>query len=161
AVTLGVRFWSTTEGSVSAIQFYRGAVSPQGYIATLFSATGTTLGSVQMPQESGPVPGWQVAQFPSPIPISPNTSYIAAYYAPSGQYADDSLGLSQGVIAGPLAAPASASVGGNGVYHQGNGFPNATWQDSNYYVDVLFTPTTMTPYLQLSVNPSNPSIASD
>src|SRR5207302_1506294 len=83
------------------------------------------------------------------------------YYAPSGQYADDSLGLSQGVITGPLAAPASASVGGNGVYHQGNGFPNATWQDSTYYVDVLFTPTTMTPYLQLSVNPSNPSIAAD
>src|SRR5207248_923518 len=38
AVTLGVKFWSTTGGSVSAIQFYRGAVSPQGYIATLFSA---------------------------------------------------------------------------------------------------------------------------
>jgi hypothetical protein len=161
ALTLGVKFWSTTAGSVSAIKFYRGATSPQGYIATLYSATGTVLGSVQMSQEAGPVPGWQVAQFASPISISPNTSYVAAYYAPSGQYADDSYALSQGATVGPLTAPASASVGGNGVYHQGNAFPNATWQDSNYYVDVLFTPATVTPYLQLSLNPSNPSIASD
>jgi hypothetical protein len=161
AVTLGVKFWSTTAGSVSAIHFYRGAASPQGYVATLFSATGTPLGSVQMSQESGPVPGWQLAQFATPISISPNTSYVAAYYAPSGQYADDYYGLSQGVVTGPLAAPASASVGGNGVYHQGNGFPNIAWQDSNYYVDVLFTPVRVDPYLQLSLNPPNPSIASN
>ena len=161
ALTLGVKFWSTTAGSVSAIKFYRGAASPQGYIATLYSATGTVLGSVQMSQESGPVPGWQVAQFASPISISPNTSYVAAYYAPSGQYADDYYALSQGVTSGPLAAPASASVGGNGVYRQGNGFPNSLFEDSNYYVDVMFTPATAVPYLQLSVNPTNPSISSD
>ena len=160
ALTLGVKFWSTTAGLISAIKFYRGAVSPQGYIATLYSATGTVLGSVQMSQESGPVPGWQVAQFALPISISPNTSYVAAY-APARQYADDSYALSQGVTAGPLTAPASASVGGNGVYHQGNAFPNTTWQDSNYYVGVQFTPATVTPYLQLSLNPLNPSIASD
>src|SRR3984893_15030233 len=106
ALTLGVKFWSTTAGSVSAIKFYRGAASPQGYIATLYSATGTVLGSVQMSQELGPVPGWQVAQFASPISIIANTSYVAAYYATSGQYADDSYALSQGATVGPLTAPA-------------------------------------------------------
>jgi hypothetical protein len=64
------------------------------------------------------------------------------------------------VTAGPLAAPASATVGGNGVYYYGNGFPRSTWEASNYFVDVLFTSTVVTPYLKLSVNPTNPSIAS-
>jgi hypothetical protein len=46
------------------------------------------------------------------------------------------------------------------VYYQGNGFPQKSHLGSNYYVDVLFTSTAVNPYLQISVNPSNPSIAS-
>jgi hypothetical protein len=101
AVTVGLKFWSTTAGSVSAIKFYRGAASPQGYIATLYSAAGTVLGSVQMAQESSPVPGWQVAQFASPISISRNTSYVAAYYAPSGLIVN-STGSGQKVAIVPM-----------------------------------------------------------
>ena len=43
---------------------------------------------------------------------------------------------------GPAAAeaPASATVGGNGVYRYGaGGFPDGSYGDSNYFVDVLFT----------------------
>src|SRR5208283_4914702 len=72
--TLGVKFWSSESGSISAILFYRGSVSPQGYLASLYSASGTLLGSVKMAGESGPVPGWQEADFAAPIPISPNTT---------------------------------------------------------------------------------------
>jgi hypothetical protein len=45
-------------------------------------------------------------------------------------------GLTNGASNGPLIAPASSQVGGNGVYTYSTGFPNQTWQDSNYYVDV-------------------------
>jgi hypothetical protein len=160
AVTLGVKFWSTQAGTISAITFYRGATSPGGYVARLYSARGDVLAEVTMPQESDPVPGWQTATFAAPISISANTTYVAAYYAPSGQYADGYYGLSQGVATGPLAAPASATVGGNGVYLYGNGFPKSTWADSNYFVDVLFASATQTPYLTLSFDPPNPSISS-
>src|SRR6267143_2250254 len=57
AVTAGVKFWSTQPGAISAIRFYRGATSPQGYVATLYSATGIQLSVVNMSQESGAVPG--------------------------------------------------------------------------------------------------------
>ncbi|HZU91695.1 MAG TPA: DUF4082 domain-containing protein [Stellaceae bacterium] len=161
AVTLGVKFWSSQSGTISGIRFYRGAVSPYGYVASLYSASGSLLGSVKMAHESSPVPGWQVAKFASPIPISANKTYVAAYYAPSGQYVDVYYGLSNGVTTGPLHAPASATVGGNGVYVYARAFPNQTWEDSNYFVDVLFTPTATTPYLKLSFNPANPSVASN
>jgi len=158
AITLGVKFWSSQPGVISAVRFYRGAVSPQGYVARLYAANGTLLGSVNMAQESGPVPGWQEADFATPISISANQTYIAAYYAPSGQYADVFFGLTQGVTNGPLNVPGSAAVGGNGVYNYGNSFPSSTWNDSNYFVDVLFMPTTPAPYLVLNFNPGNPSI---
>jgi hypothetical protein len=66
-VTLGVKFWSSQSGAISAIRFYRAAVSSQGYVARLYTAGGTLLGSATLAQDTGPVPGWQVANFSSPI----------------------------------------------------------------------------------------------
>jgi len=157
--TLGLKFWSTQAGSISAIRFYRGAVSPEGYVAELYSAGGSLLGQAVLSAESGPVPGWQTVDFANPIPISANTTYVAAYYAPSGRYAETTNGLKAGGAVGTLNAPASATVGGNGVFFYGQGFPKKSSKASNYFVDVVFTPAAPTPYLQLSVNPPNPSIA--
>ena len=91
-ITLGVKLWSSQSGTVSAIRFYRGTTSPLGYVARLYSASGTVLGSVTMAHESGPVPSWQVATFAAPISISPNTTYVAAYYVPSGEYMGRPMG---------------------------------------------------------------------
>ena len=88
-------------------------MSPSGYVASLYSASRSLLGSVTMAHESGPVPGWQVATFATPISIKPNTTYVAAYYVPSGEYPDVYYGLTQGVTTGPLNVPASSIVGGN------------------------------------------------
>jgi len=156
AVTLGVKFWSSQPGTILGIRFYRAVKSPQGYVADLYSADGTMLGSTTMAPGSGPLPGWQEVDFPSPIPISANTTYIAAYYCPVGQGAWDAYGLTYGVTNGPLTAPASGAVGGNGVYHYDNSFPNNSNESSNYYVDVLFAPTGAA--LVLNFNPPHPSI---
>jgi len=154
--TLGVKFWSSQSGTISAIRFYRAVASPQGYVAKLYSADGRLLGSATIAKETSPLPGWQVANFDSPIPILANTTYISAYYCPIGQGAGDPNGLKNGAMKGPLTAPASSAVGGNGVYNSKNAFPRSSQQASNYYVDVLFTPTG--PSLVLSFNPPNPSI---
>jgi hypothetical protein len=160
-VTVGVKFWSSESGWIEAIRFYRGTVSPGGYIASLYSASGRLLGSVTMAQESGPVPGWQVAQLASPIPIAANRTYVAAYYTASGQYAKTPQGLLHGETTGPLHASASATVGGNGVYLNKDGFPSLVNVASNYFVDVLFATTDVQPYLVLSFNPANPTVAAN
>ena len=157
AVTLGVKFWSSQPGTISAIRFYRAVTNPYGYVAKLYTAGGTLLASVKLAKEDGPVPGWQVANFASPIPINANTTYIAAYYSAVGHGAWDANGLSNGRGYGPLTAPASSVVGGNGVYHYNNRFPGNSYESSNYYVDVLFNPTGAA--LVLKFNPPNPSIS--
>ena len=164
AVTLGVKFWSSEGGTISGIRFYRGAASPAGYIASLYTANGKLRGSVTLAQESGPVPGWQTAIFPEPIPIAANTTYIASYYAPTGQYAYQHYGLRTGATNGPLNIPPSYTVGGNGVYTYALAFPTLSYEASNYYVDVLFMPAApipAPPVLSLSFEPPNPKIPSN
>ena len=159
ATTLGVKFWSSQAGTISSILFYRAAKSPRGYVATLFSSNGSTvLGSVTMARESGPVPGWQQAVFAAPISINANTTYVAAYYAPSGQYADTASGLTNTVTSGALNAPAASTVGGNGADCQGQCFPNSTGGNTNYFVDVAFTASAA--FLNIALNPTNPTIPS-
>jgi hypothetical protein len=173
AVTLGIKFWSSQDGTISAIKFYRGATSPSGYVARLYSAAGSRLGSVVLGSDTGQVPGWRTAIFATPIQIKANTTYVAAYYTPNGRYADGYYGLQNGVTSGPLNVPASSVVGGNGVYYYGLGFPRNTWEASNYYVDVLFTsaapppappppapPPPPPPVLSLAFEPPNPTIPS-
>jgi hypothetical protein len=77
--------------------------------------------------------------FASPISIAANRTYVAAYYTGNGQYAGDQYGLANGTTSAPLVAPASAQVGGNGVYTYSTGFPTQVWNASNYYVDISFT----------------------
>src|SRR5271168_2360053 len=153
-ITLGVKFWSSEPGSISGIRFNRPVASPSGYVAQLYSAGGTLLGSVTMARESSPVPGWQVATFAAPISISPNTTYVAAYYLPSSTYQRDYDELDPGRTTGPLTAPAGSAVGGNGVFNFGNAFPSSTWGNTNFFVDVAFSPATP------SSNPTTPSSTS-
>ena len=155
-VTLGLKFWTSQPGTISGIRFYRAEVSSHGYVAKLYSAGGVLLGSATLAHESGSMPGWQVANFASPIPIKANTTYIAAYYSAVGHGAWDAGGLTNGVTNGPLMAPADGAVGGNGVYHYNNSFPNNSNESSNFYVDVLFAPTGAA--LVLNFNPPHPSI---
>jgi hypothetical protein len=53
--------------------------------------------------------------FAAPVPILANTTYLAAYYAPSGQYAYTTDGPADSVTNPPLTltAPASWTVGGS------------------------------------------------
>lgn len=159
ALTLGVKFLSTQPGKILGIRFYRGAMSRDGYAVKLFAANGSLLAAAKVWKDTCAVPCWEQVNFVSPVSLAANTTYIAAYYTSSGRYAADKYGLTNGHSAGPLTALASGAVGGNGVYTYSAAFPRQTWENSNYYVDVAFTPAASAPpHLTLSFNPPNPSI---
>ena len=84
--------------------------------------------------------GWQQAIFSAPVPVTANTTYVASYYAPVGRYAiNTNYFASAATTRGPLTALRNGTDGGNGVYKYGaSGFPNSTYQSSNYWVDVVF-----------------------
>ena len=144
AVELGVKFRAAQDGFITGIRFYKGTGNTGTHIGSLWTSTGTKLGSVTFTNETAT--GWQQATFATPIAVTANTTYIASYHAPNGRYALNTFGLSTAVTNGPattLTALASGTDGGNGVYNYSTTpgtFPTNTFNASNYWVDVTYTP---------------------
>ena len=139
AVELGVAFTPTQDGSISAIRFYKGAGNGGTHTGTLWSSSGTALATVTFSGETAS--GWQTATLTTPYAVTAGTTYVVSYFAPQGQYAVTQNAFTANVVKGPLTAPAA----GNGRYRYGGGFPTSTWQQSNYFVDVVFTPAPPVP----------------
>jgi hypothetical protein len=139
-VTVGVKFRADTGGTISGIRFYKGTGNNGIHTGLLYSSAGAVLGQAQFTAETGS--GWQTVTFATPVAITANTTYIAAYWSTSG-YADSrSFFTSRGADNAPLHALKSGVDGLNGVYAYGGSptFPANSWQDSNYWVDVVFNP---------------------
>jgi hypothetical protein len=84
--------------------------------------------------------GWQQVNFAVPVAITANTLYVASYHTDVGMYSVTRPYFTTAYNNAPLRAPATGSVGGNGVYRYGaSGFPTQTYQSTNYWVDVVFT----------------------
>ena len=101
----------------------------------MWSSTGTLLASGTFSNETAS--GWQELDFSSPVAVTAGTTYVASYFTSTGHYADTQSGLASAVINGPLTA-----LAGGGVYANGssNTFPTSTYQASNYWVDVVYSP---------------------
>ena len=138
SVTLGVVFSSDVAGTVTGVRFYKGAGNIGTHTGQLWSSAGTKLAEVTFTNESAA--GWQQAQFTTPVSISANVNYTVSYTAPYGHYAYD-LNYSWTSVA---SAPLRVSGASSGVFAYGSGpmFPTSTWNGSNYWVDVVFTPVT-------------------
>ena len=141
AVDLGVKFQASTNGTIIGIRFYKGPQNTGTHIGDLWTTSGTLLASATFSNETAS--GWQQVNFSSPVSITAGTTYIASYETPVGEYSADSNYFANALTNGPLTAPSSASSGGNGVYAYGssNPFPNNTFNASNYWVDVVFSPS--------------------
>ena len=136
AVELGVRFQADVAGDIAGIRFYKGAANTGVHVAKLWSAAGTLLGSAVVTNETAS--GWQEVLFASPVPIEAGQTYVASDFAPNGGYAADAFYFGSDIVRDPLRALASGPSGGNGVYRYGGGFPDATFNNTNYWVDVVF-----------------------
>ncbi len=145
-VELGVKFRSDVDGKVSAVRFYRAVPIASGYSVHVWSATGELLGKGVAIEGQQPTPGWQTIQVYPPVPITAGRTYIASYYASEGQYSvAENFFTNTTTTNGPLRALSDGVDGGNGVYvyGEGGGFPNQTHHASNYWVDIIFAPTTL------------------
>ena len=144
AVDLGVKFQASTSGTITGIRFYKGPQNTGTHIGSLWSSSGTLLASASFTNETAS--GWQQVSLSTPVSITAGTTYIASYEAPNGEYSEDDNYFSKTLTNGPLIALATSSSGGNGVYAYGTSspFPNNTYSGANYWVDVLFTPSSST-----------------
>lgn len=140
---VGVKFTSTVSGLLTAIRFYKATANTGIHIGSVWSSSGTKLGSVTFTGESAS--GWQEQALVTPITIVANTTYIVSYHLPIGHYSYTTQFYSAAYSAPPLAAPIGA-----GVYtYGGSGNPvfpiNSSGNFANYEVDFKFSANTANP----------------
>ncbi|MDA9526881.1 hypothetical protein ACM42_00150 [Bradyrhizobium sp. CCBAU 25338] len=138
AVELGVKFQTSVAGTVSGIRFYKSSQDTGTHTGELWTSTGTLLATATFTNET--VSGWQSVTFSSPVPLTVGATYVASYHTNVGYYSSSVNYFTGDVTSGPLTAPAS----GNGVYTYSNStaFPTSTFQSTNFWVDVMFNPST-------------------
>jgi Domain of unknown function (DUF4082)/Bacterial Ig domain/Cohesin domain len=139
-VTLGVKIRSDVDGRISGLRFYKDPLDTGSHVGQIWTRSGTLLSSVTFAETSS---GWQQTDFAVPVPISANTTYVAAYHTSTGYPQDTGYFTAAGVDIPPLHALQDGVDGGNGVYAYDptpgvSMFPNQSFQGSNYYVDVVF-----------------------
>jgi hypothetical protein len=134
-VNLGVQFRASSAGNVIGVRFYKYVDNTGSHIGSLWTSTGTLLASGTFSNESAS--GWQELDFSSPVAITANTTYVVSYHTDTGHYAATKQGLNSAVTNGPLTALAR---GGVYAYGSANAFPSSSFQSTNYWVDVVYSP---------------------
>jgi len=140
SVVLGTKWKTDVDGQVSGVRFYKATANTGTHVGALFSAAGDLLAQVTFSDELGS--GWQTATFSSPVNVTADTTYVVSYLAPNGHYSVDPGAFSNGFDNSPLHA-IDDHLSSNGVftYHSAITFPFSSYNATNYFVDVLFTPT--------------------
>ena len=138
AIEVGVRIMSDTNGTITGLRFYKSAANTGIHVANLWTSTGQLLATATFTNETAT--GWQQVNFDTPVSVTAGVTYIASYFAPNGHYsADNNYFTTQGISNGPLHANPTGVTGTNGVYRYGttSGFPTLSYQNTNYWVDVV------------------------
>ena len=134
AQTWGVQFQASSSGFITGVRFYKEPDSTGAHVGSLWSSTGTLLASGTFSNETAS--GWQELDFSSPVAVTAGTTYVASYFSATGYPAYTAQGLASAVTNGPLTA-----LAGGGVYAYGasNTFPTSTYNNNNYWVDVVYS----------------------
>lgn len=137
SVELGVKFIASASGQITGLTYYRSAQDTGTHVGSLWTASGQVLAQATFINESAS--GWQTVSFTQPINVTAGATYVASYHS-SGFYSATANYFTTDHTSGALTAPASSLSGGNGVYAYGTGslFPTASYNATNYWVDVLY-----------------------
>ena len=156
-VELGVRFKADSNGTILGLRFYKSSQNTGTHVGNLWSSSGALLATATFTNETAS--GWQQVNFSSPVPITANTIYIASYHTTVGHYSADQVYFKNaGVDNPPLHALQDAVGSSDGIYiySSTSAFPTSSFNSTNYWVDVAFSPGAS--LKSISVSPVNPTV---
>jgi len=133
SVELGVKFSSSTAGTVTGVRFWKSSINTGTHTAHLWTSTGQLLASATFANETES--GWQEVLFSQPVQITAGTTYVASYHN-NHSYSTAQAYFATQLTKGSLTAPANAGVY---TYSSSVVFPSNTWNAQNYWTDVLFS----------------------
>ncbi len=143
---LGMKFRSTTDGQIQGIRYYKSPGETGVHIGRIWSATGQLLSSVTFANETASA--WQEQSLATPLNIGANTTYIVSVNV-NTHYVATTNGLAGSVSKENLQA---VPDGSNGVFNVTPGtFPGQSYQNSNYFRDIVFTTAAPNPNNQTGV----------
>lgn len=140
SVEVGVKVRSTEPGLIKAIRYYKGVGTTGVHVGHIWSSTGNLLATATFANETAS--GWQEAVLDVPVILPPDVTLVASVFSPSGDYAFTANYFTSTVGAGPIKALEDGVDGSNGIYaySASSTFPTSTYNSSNYFVDVVFSP---------------------
>jgi hypothetical protein len=129
---LGMKFQSATAGQITAIRYWKAVNETGTHVGRIWSATGSILASVTFSNETAS--GWQQQALSTLVSIQPNTTYVVTVSCNSY------FGVTQNVLATSIVNGNLSSVAdnNNAVYGTLNSFPTNSYQNSNYFRDIVF-----------------------
>jgi hypothetical protein len=138
---MGTKFTLDKNGQISAIRFYKASSETGTHIGKIWDASGSLLQSVTFTGET--TSGWQQQSLSTPLTVQGGVIYLVSY-GTNGYYPVSNGGLSTQRINGDISSVVGG-LGGNGcfVVSAGN-YPNSSFNASDYFVDIVYTPTTNT-----------------
>jgi Domain of unknown function (DUF4082) len=141
SVELGVHFTPTVSGQIVGVEFLKSTRNVGTHTGSLWTASGTLLATATFTAETAS--GWQSVLFASPINVTAGTSYTAGYHAPVGSYDSTTGYFAAAHTSGDLGTPVNA---GRKSYADPSVAPTTdTGNNSNYWVDVIFTSSVVAP----------------
>ena len=149
---LGTLFQSNIPGQIASIRFWKDANESGTHTGKIWSGSGQLLASVAFVNETAS--GWQQQALSTPLAITANTVYVVSVNTGNTYYVTTAPGLASQVINGNL----SSVIGNNGVYGPSGTFPTNSWENSNYFRDVVFTPVAISGAPTITTQPSSKTI---
>ncbi|CCH31244.1 DUF4082 domain-containing protein [Actinosynnema sp. NPDC047251] len=136
---IGVRFIPSTNGSITAVKFYKGPANRRYHHGYLSLPNQETLASGGFADETPS--GWQTVTFANPVPVTAGTEYLAWYTMLDGRYSQTTNYFRNGGTVTPQLTAPGGPDSYNGMFGRIQGYPSfprdATY--NNYWVDVVFT----------------------
>jgi LPXTG-site transpeptidase (sortase) family protein len=151
-IQLGTRFTSTVDGYVTGIRYFKGPQNTGTHTGQLYNLAGNLLASAVFTGETAA--GWQTLYFSNPVFITAGNVYVTSYHTSSGFYARTPNYFTSARVNLPLTAPADdgmTNINGVYAYSATPTYPDQAYEQSNYWVDVVFETAEMPANGTLSV----------
>ena len=144
---IGTKFRLARSGSITAIRYWKASADTGTHTGRIWSSSGSLLASVTFTGESAS--GWQQRALATPLAVQPNTTYTVSVNIGS-RYPLTSGGLANQIVNGDIS---SIADGNNGVFGNPFAFPTNSWQNSNYFRDIVFVANSAPIATKLALTP--------
>jgi N,N-dimethylformamidase beta subunit-like, C-terminal/Domain of unknown function (DUF4082)/Malectin domain/Bacterial Ig-like domain len=147
---LGVKVTVNEPTQVTAISFFKSPGETGTHVGTIWTPEGIRLTQVAFTGETAS--GWQTQALQTPYTLQPGGAYVISVNTNS-YFVMTRSGLASQAISGPLSTVAD---GQNGVFSLiGGTFPNQSYSSSNYFIDLVASPSAMSPPTVTATSPTN------